>query len=103
MAGRGRSTVVYLSNLGLFSTLVTLQMWILTIAAFLGKIDPTKRTICHLLTIAATVFFLLVGRKAMGGHWPVHAGQRIGVSCLQACWVALLMIAMGGFYAWLYG
>jgi len=91
--------VVYLPSVALLGVLLTIETWFFTAYSFLG--DTLKQGVCSALSIAATVFLLTVGRKAMGGRWPVQRGQQIGLTRLQACWVTMLVIAGGCFHWWM--
>lgn len=87
--------VVYLPTTGLVAVLVTLETWFFTAYSYLGDKDPFKQGVCGALSVAATIFLVTVGRKAMGGRWPVKRGQQIGITPSQACWVTVLVIAGG--------
>jgi hypothetical protein len=93
--------VVYLPTTGLLAVLVTIATWFFTGYAYLGDKDPLKQGICSALSVAATIFLVTVGRKAMSGRWPVRRGQQIGITPSQACWVTVLVIAAGCFHMWM--
>jgi hypothetical protein len=95
-----KPTVVYLSNTALFAVLASLQTWFFAAYSLFGDKHPLKRGVCTALSIAASVFLLKVGRRAMGGRWPVTRGEQIGITGLQAVWVTLLVIAGGCFHMW---
>jgi hypothetical protein len=93
-------SVVYLSNLALFSVLITLETWLFTLYALLAR-DPLQQLLCGTLTFAATLFLLTVGRPAMGGRWPrLQRGQDIGVTASQVWWVILCMVAAARLQDW---
>jgi hypothetical protein len=94
-----RPKMEFLPNVALFGVLVTVQFWFFTIYSFLGNQNPDKRALCSSRSIAATVFLLTVGRKAMAGRW--QPGQPIGLTGFQACWVTILVIAGGLFHWWM--
>ncbi len=89
--------VVFLSDVGLLATFVTMGSWFLSFYSFMVAKPVWKQTICAILSIASSVFLATVGRKAMGGGWPVKRGQQIGVTLWQVFWVTLLFIAFGCF------
>jgi hypothetical protein len=101
MSNEKNPKIVYLPDAGLFAVLATLQTWFFTVDAFLGDQDPLKQAVCTALSAAASLFSLTVGRKAMGGRWPVKRGEKIGITRFQACWVTLLVIAGGCFHMWM--
>jgi len=101
MADDRKPALVYLTNVALLSVLLTVETWFFTIYHFLAGDDLPKQVICASLSVIAAVFLATVGRKAMGGRWPIQRGQQIALTGLQACWVTVLMMASGIFYWWM--
>jgi hypothetical protein len=101
MSDNKNPRIVYLSNTALFAVLATLQTWFFTVYAYLGDRNPVKQAVCTALSVAAAIFLSTVGRRAMGGRWPVKRGEQIGLTGFQAGWVVLLVIAGGCFHLWM--
>jgi hypothetical protein len=101
MSDKKKPTIVYLPTTAMVAVLVTLESWFFAIYSFLGHKDPLKQIVCTSLSVAASIFLATVGRKAMGGGWPVKRGESIGVTGYQACWITVLGVAGGIFHWWM--
>jgi hypothetical protein len=93
--------IVYLSNLVLFSSILTAEMLVLTIVSFVVGNNLLKRAIVGGLSALVFLFWVFIGRKAMGGKWPVKPGQSIGITFRQVLWVTPLVVGVGIFVTWL--
>ena len=103
MPDQNNPKIVYLPTTALVAVLLTAQAWFFKAYSFFGDKDPFKQSVCSGLAIGATIVLLTIGRKAMGGGWPVKRGQKIGLTGFQACCVTLLAMAGGVFHWWMLG
>jgi hypothetical protein len=101
MPDENNPKIVYLPTTALVAVLLTAQAWFFKAYSLWGDKDPFKQNVCTGLAIGATIFLLVVGRRAMAGGWPVKPGQKIGLTGFQACWVTLLVAAGGVFHWWM--
>jgi ABC-type proline/glycine betaine transport system permease subunit len=106
MPTRNRA-IAYIPSSALIGLLVTVFSWMLTVLLWAGDRltlgqwpGPFKLVLCHVVSIAATVYVVTKGRTDLRKHKP-SPGQSIGVTGIQAIWIAVVVVVLGSFGTWL--
>lgn len=99
--------IAYLPSSAVIGLLVSIWSWMLTALLWIGDWvtlgqwpNELKMIIAHVVSIAASIYVVTKGRADYRSNRPLP-GQSIGITGVQAIWVALAAVIVGVFGTWL--